>query len=136
MTKIQSFCLFTPLKVLVISIQVSVLLIWPVSWMEYEFPAWLKPDIGSWTLRAILLVNGFVALFSFAVALNILQSVRNNILLSFFSFFLPAIIVYTVIIFKASSGVGYTLFMLLPFLIPQVYYYIRFRKRLKSGEFE
>ena len=137
MTKIQAFCLYTPLKVLAITLQLSVLLIWPVSWMGCKFPVWLRSDMGGWNLRVILLVNGFVALFSSTLALNIYQSVRKNAFLSFLTFFLPFVVVYGVILSNIpQSGAGYTLFVFSAFLIPQIYYYIRLRKRLRLGDFE
>ncbi|MDH6307139.1 ABC-type bacteriocin/lantibiotic exporter with double-glycine peptidase domain [Dysgonomonas sp. PFB1-18] len=131
MTKLHKFCVYTPLRVLAISFVIAFI------------AAFIAAKIMERDARETmyLMVYGFLifpnilfSLGSFSVCFNLYQSVRENFSLSFLSFYFPVIFAVFIMLFSRIFGVLAIPLVALPFLIPQTYYFIRFRKRLTEGE--
>lgn len=141
MSKLHDFCFNTPLKVFGISLAISI-----VFFLALTFAQTIKTDVP-------IFGNGLLGFFfigcslldsicSFTVCLNLYKTVRNNLILSLLSFYAPLLIApFTLVLI--SSKVVYSefysilipwLFLSLPFLIPQTYFFIKFRRRMRNGE--
>lgn len=137
MKLLRDFCFYTPPLVLIFSIIFSIVLFIPIIALEEYFPKWLRSNMEGWTFMVILVTNTVLSFLSFTVILNVFRFVRNNILLSFLTFFWAVIIDYIgVLTHPHHPDFGFNLLIPLGFLIPQVYAFIIFRRRLKSGYFD
>lgn len=150
MTKLHKFCVYTPLKALLFSIIISVLvfIIYSTFFMRELTREEIEGRHGEGDFSNLLIYGGcmmysiFCSVCSYTICLNLYKRVRENTFLSFITFFSPLIILplISLLLWIADSrnndGLLLLAFMLfaIPFLIPQTYYYIRFRKRLDSGE--
>ena len=133
MTKLGKFCLFTPIKVLLISILLSIILPWVL--VPPSTPPPHSNDMRGILCTIITLLNVLASIVSYSIAFNFYKSIRNSFFLSFLTFYSLAIFLFCVgMILLASEALIFISTSFLPFLIPQTYYFIRFRKRLKSGD--
>jgi len=83
----------------------------------------------------LIFPNILFSLGSFSICFNLYRSVRENFFLSFLSFYFPVIIAFFIVVFYGEMlGTLFILLIALPFMIPQTYYFVRFRKRLLTGE--
>lgn len=134
MTKLGKFCLFTPIKVSIISVLLSVLISTLI--IEMNRPSNYPQhgcDMSGILYVLIIFMNLLASLLSYTIAFNFYKIVRDNFVLSLMSFYaLPVLVAFY--LFKGDSTIFFTAIISLPFLIPQTYYFVRFRKRLKSGD--
>ncbi|MFV0467483.1 MAG: hypothetical protein ACK5MK_01005 [Dysgonomonas sp.] len=136
------FCVLTPIKVWIISLLIAIAL-WGISttfvtlfdWNSFYAPKGLEMFIYP------LLIVSSCSCASYSIMLNVMKLVRDNWLLSLLSFFaLPIIIILYFIIFpylQSSREITLkttflVLFYALAFFVPQMYFYIKFRVRLKG----
>lgn len=140
MTRLDKFCLFTPMKVLGISLGIS-LIIGIVCVFLYPSKPTQHGEVtygGMWLGLIFFLFSALCSVSSYSICLNMYRTIRNNFLLSLLSFFLPilllpiiALVVWNVQ--ESKRALGYTFFTI-PFIIAQIYFFIKFRKQVKSGE--
>lgn len=139
MDKLGYFCQYTPLKVMLISVLLSCLL---AVGMEIAETGTLVG--ASFTLvffLAFMSINFVLSFMSFSIYFNIYKKVRENIFLSFLSFFAPVILALLALSFVdinliLNKDVLYSLLIVSPFLIPQIFFFIRFRKMVNRGDFD
>ncbi|NDV93777.1 hypothetical protein D0T84_02450 [Dysgonomonas sp. 521] len=137
MNKLREFCFYAPLVVLIFSILFSLILFIPITMLAEYFPRWLRPNMGGWTFVVILVTNTVLSFLSLTVALNVFRFVRSNRLSSFLSFFWAVVAGYAMVLMNPKHpDFGFNLLIPLGFLIPQIYSYYIFRKRLDSGYFD
>lgn len=152
MTKLDKFCLFTPLKVCGISFLISLVVLFILSLIvsvdnlteEEVRGRYGEGDFSHLIIYCLLVFCCiFCSLCSYIIFLNRYKKIRDNYLLSFLTFISPVILIslITLITQGISEDIGSGLLMSLgagvlsiPFVIPQIYYFVKFRKRLKSGE--
>lgn len=135
MTKLGKFCLYTPIKVLIVSTIISyIVFILGISLSSPSYPHH-GCDMSGIVYGMIIFINIFSSILSYTIAFNFYKSVRDQSLLCFCSFYGFFILLFMVSLIPfASESIILALVAYLPFLIPQTFYYIRFKKRLKSGE--
>lgn len=137
MTKLKKFCVYTPLKVLAISLILAYIL-------SYLYMKRIEGTRDGLAIVAVYLMVAYsiaCSLTSCSILLNLYRKIRDNFVLSFLSFYFP--IVITIIIMFATymyhrSEVSILIIWLIysiPFLIPQTYYFIRFRQGLRIDKF-
>ncbi len=130
MIKLRDFCINAPLKVLKMSLVLG------LGFGYYLYHTYVGEEMGISFGRIILfsLYNILCALASYTILLNRVAEIRDNILLSFISFFwfaLPQFIIFFImddplLIIIAKVGI-------MPFLLVQSVYFVRFRFLLRSG---
>lgn len=135
--KLTRFCLYTPLKVLLISLGLA-LILWIVSGSIFngvDMKQYMNVDN-----KELFFYPFFVcfscALASYSIFLCKISSVRENFLLSFISFlFLPLFIAFWIVSPQIPSKEYYmqTAYYSLAFILPQTYFFIDFWKKTKSG---
>lgn len=141
MSKLHDFCFNTPLKVLGISLIISILfcIILPFfKPIESDDPSFENGILGFFSIGC----NFLNSICSYTIGLNLYKTVRNNLILSFLSFYAPLLIAPFTSILILSGGLDSEfcfilfpwLFLSLPFLIPQTYFFIKFRRRMRNGE--
>jgi len=138
MTKLKKFCLTTPLKVLLISMILSSILVFFLS----KRIEGTRDGLASVAVGMIIVYNAICSVLSYSVLLNLYRRVRDNVALSFLSFYLPVLvallgILIMYVVYVVHGGeflMAMWLIYSIPFIIPQTYYFVRFRQRLKSGE--
>lgn len=137
MKQLREFCFYSPPVVLFSSILLSFVIFVPITELEEYLPKWLRSNMGGWTFIAILMINTILSVLSISVVFNVFRFVRNNTFVSFITFFWAVILTYIVMLLNPNHpDFGFNLFIPLAFVIPQVYSFFIFRKRLKSGYFE
>lgn len=146
MAKLDKFCLFTPMKVFGVSIIISLLVfaIYSLFFMRELTMEEIRGRHGEGDFSNLLILGGciiysiFCSICSYTIYLNLYNTVRENIWLSLLTFYSPMLILplLALLVWSANDGLLALRFMFfaIPFLIPQTYYFIRFRKRLTSGE--
>lgn len=152
MTKLDKFCLFTPFKAFGISFFISLVILLILSLIvsvdnltEKEVRnRYGEGDFSHLIVYSLLILCCiFCSLCSYIIFLNRYKKIRDNDFLSFLTFISPVILIslITLIAQGISENIGSRLLMSLgaavlsiPFIIPQMYYFVKFRKRLKSGE--
>lgn len=142
MTKLKKFCVFTPLKVLGISFIIEVIISYVFMYRTNQ----INHRNGLVALFPFFIIgyNVICSLLSYTILFNLYKNIRESALFSFLSFYFP-VFVTIITLFLISSNSFYTdnlatlgiwLIFSIPFLIPQSYYYIRFRIGMKKGVFE
>lgn len=142
MSKLDYFCSYTPLKVFGFSLTISIVI---TLFMAIFQPFRSEGDIFSDEILGFFFIGAslFNSLISYTICFNLYKTVRNNPILSFLSFYAPLFIVplaSSLILSKdmINSYFGenllFWLFVSLPFIIPQTYYFVKFRIRLRKGE--
>jgi len=146
MTKLHKFCILTPIKVLAISVIISllVLIVYSLFFTQELTQEEVRSRHGEGDFSNLLIFGGcmiysvFCSICSYTLCFNLYRTVRGNAWLSFLTFFSPLIILPLLAMVVWNKGEGLILlgfmFFAIPFLIPQIYYFIRFRKLLASGE--
>lgn len=140
MTRLDKFCFFTPIKVLGISLVISLIIgiicefVYPSKPTQYGEATWG----GMWLGAIFFLYSALCSIASYSICLNMYRTIRNNFFLSLLSFFLPLIILPLIALVawnvqEVIRTLGYILFTT-PFIITQIYFFIKFRKQVKSGE--
>lgn len=138
--KLTRFCLYTPLKVLLVGLGVTVIL-WAVSGAVFE-----NMDIkGYFEMKGkdLFFYPFFVCvsccIASYTIFLCKMPGVRHNDLLSFCSFFVfPLLIAWTIVGTQGDSGVELwqTTYYSIGFVLPQIYFFADFLKKRNKGEWE
>lgn len=129
MTKFGLFCLFTPIKVALISTLISFVFI--SIWLTYfRTPPQHNCDMSGILYGIVLFINIMALILTYSICLNFYKTVREQKYASLATFFMPILIVCLLFV---SDDPAIMLFAI-PFVVPQAYYYHRFRKRLESGE--
>lgn len=137
--RLTRFCLYTPLKVLLISLGIAAIL-WGVS-------DWFFEGVG---LKGYFEVKGkdlffypfFVcfscALSSYTIFLCKVRRVRDNNFSIFCCFFvLPVLLALTIIATQSDSGLqAVTFYYMVAFLIPQSYFFLDFLRKNRNGEWD
>ncbi|WP_165044318.1 hypothetical protein [Dysgonomonas sp. ZJ709] len=147
MTKLDKFCKYTPLKVFGISIIISVIIfiVYSLFFMEELTPEEMRNSHGEAGFSHILILGACItysficSLCSYSIYLNLYKTVRDKFIFSLLSFFSPIILFPLIagLFGGLSNGLLPSLqmmFFAIPFIIPQIYYFLRFRMRLESGE--
>lgn len=147
MTKLDKFCKYTPLKVLGISIAISIIvtILYSLLFMTSLSEGQLRNRHGEGDISNFIIAGGcffysvVCSVCSYSIYFNLYKTVRDNIALCFLSFYFPIIFIPLVsgLFWGATNGLLASLGMIffsIPFLIVQTYYFIRFRIRLSSGE--
>ncbi|MDR2956235.1 MAG: hypothetical protein LBV43_14265 [Prevotella sp.] len=135
MTKLKKFCVYTPLRVLLISLILSSILA-VIYLKRIEGTRDGLAGLYPYVMMAVTIV---CCLLSYTVLLNLIEKVRNSFFLSFLTFYFP-VLLFSVILLITFIGdyrvmIFLWLFPFLPFILPQTYYFIRFRQKLKSDIF-
>lgn len=136
MTKFGKFCFYTPLKVAGISILISYIIASILIFISHKNRVNYNHscDMSGIIYGIIIFPNFIASLLSYSIAINFYKRIRNNFTLSFLSFYSPTIVIILFIVAFDPGSLFSLILYSLPFIIPQTYYFIRFRKRLKSGE--
>lgn len=135
--KLTRFCLYTPLKVLLISLGLA-LILWLVSARVFDgIDMKQYMDIDN---KDLFFYPFFVcfscAMASFSIFFCKISSVRDNFLLSFICFFfLPLFIAFWIVSPQIHSKEYYmqTTYYSLAFILPQAYFFIDFWRKNKNG---
>lgn len=140
MSKLKRFCLLTPLKVLGISIILSCIL----AFIMYKLMAYnmeknnIRDGLGVLAIYLVIICNFISPLLSYSISLNLYKRIRDNVFFSFLSFYLPMIICFMVLLFIGETSIeilSFWIMALLPFLLPQTFYFVLFRRKLKIADF-
>lgn len=131
MTNLRDFCIHTPLKV----IKMSLILGLTSGYYLYHTSIGEAQVASFGKMILFSLYNIVCSLLSYTILLNRVAEIRDNFLLSFISFFwfaLPQFIIFFILddpllILIAKVGI-------LPFIIVQSLYFVRFRFLLRSGK--
>lgn len=136
--KLTRFCLHTPLKVLLISLTIS-LPLWIISGYIFK-----DSDIKQYmdvNNKDLFFYPFFIcfscAIASYSIFLSKIRSVRKNFLLSFISFLpLPLLISFFLVSSQLESSEYYlqTAYYSLAFILPQTYFFVYFWRREQKGE--
>lgn len=142
MTRLKKFCIFTPLMVLGISFIIAVIFsfLFMYRLKQVEF----RNGLAALFPLFMIGYNILCSLLSYSVCFNLYKKIRDNILFSFLSFYFPLFAtIITLFLIPSNSlytdnlaTLGIWLISSIPFLIPQTYYFIRFRRGIKKGLFE
>lgn len=134
MTNLKKFCIFTPLRVLAIS---AVLALIAAYFVAEKVKVDSRETMYLMIYPLLIGYNVVLSLASYSIFANIYRSVAYNFILSFLSFYVPVILFSIgVSLFAGGSGLLGLPMMSIPFLIPQTYYFVQFRRRLKTKEFD
>lgn len=138
MTKLEKFCAITPLKVLGVSLILALIL---CVFLYLKMNSTLhRNGLAVLALYYLIAYNIICSILSFSILLNLYKIVRDNVYMSFLSFYFPILIsIVTLLIVSLLYGVEAFMFIVwaiyaIPFLIPQTYYFIRFRQQMESGK--
>lgn len=135
MSKLKKFCIYTPLKVLLVSLILSFIL-------SYLYMKRIEGTNDGLAIVAVYLMVTYsiiCSLASYSILLNLYRRIRNNVVLSLLSFYLPIIvtmiIMFTNYIYHRTEISIFVMWLIysIPFIIPQTYFFIRFRQELKKG---
>lgn len=136
--RLTRFCLYTPLKVLLISLVLS-LILWLISnslFDDIDIKQYM--DVNN---KDLFFYPFFVcfscAISSYSIFLCKINSVRDNFLLSFISFFpLPLFMAFLIVSPQIQSREYYmqTAYYSLAFILPQIYFFIDFSRKNKNGD--
>ena len=145
MTKLDKFMTYTPLKVFLWSIAIAFFLcilfsvIFPPS-EEIRASNRSYLTSGQIVMAVSSIFSLVCSIFLYLTFLNRYKTVRDNIVLSFLTFYTPSVslLSYIIIDFSGHESVspseyGYVLVSSLAFLVPTTFYFVRFRKLLQSG---
>lgn len=140
MTRLDKFCLFTPMKVLGISLGIS-LIIGIVCVFLYPSKPTQHGEAtfgGMWLGLIFFVYSAFCSVTSYSICLNMYRTIRNNFFLSLLSFFLPILILPLISVImwdvqELKKALTLTMFAT-PFIIAQIFFFVKFRKQVKSGE--
>lgn len=136
--KLTRFCLYTPLKVFLISLGLA-LILWSVSdkiFGEAEIKEYVNIDNKDLFFYPFFICFS-CAVVSYSIFLCKIRVVRKSFFLSFLSFFfLPLFFLFLNISDQGVSKEYYvqTVFYSLSFILPQVYFFIDFRKKNRKGD--
>lgn len=138
MEKLGYFVQYTPLKVMLIGSLLSCLL--AVGIEVYDTGSFAGATFSLVFFLSFVSINFVLSILSFSIYFNIYKPVRDNPVLSFLSFFFPVLAVGIALLvadinIMVNEDFFYSLLIILPFLIPQTYYFIRFRTMVKRGDF-
>lgn len=139
MNKLKRFCAYTPLKVLAICLILSLTLCVFLYIRMNSLPH--REGLAVLALYLLVAYSILCPILSYSILLNLYKAVRENIILSFLSFYFPIVISLAALLFAYASHGGEVymimiwIIYMMPFIIPQTYYFIRFRKLLKQGIF-
>lgn len=142
MNKLGYFCQYTPLKVMLISVLLSCLL--AIGIEIADTGTFVGASFTMIFFLAFVSINFILSLMSFSIYFNIYKKVRESIFLSFLSFYLPVILVIlaltiidpNMVLYHLNRDILYSILIISPFLIPQTYFFIRFRKMVNRGYFD
>lgn len=131
--RLTRFCLYTPLKVLVISLGLSALL-WGLSGIIFEnlFIDTYFDVRGKDLFWYPFFLCFCCSMASYSIFLCKLSFVRQSGFLTFCSFFLfPLLVSYLIVVpqFSVPQYILQYFYYSLAFVIPQTYFYITFRKK-------
>ncbi len=131
MTKLNKFCRYTPLKVLGISTIIAFI-------SAFIIASVIKKDAREtmylMIYPMIIIPNILFSVGSYSIYFNLYNKVRKNIWLCLLSFYFPVVIAAIIMALNGIMGLLSAPLLAIPFLTPQTYYFVRFRKRLKTGE--
>lgn len=135
--KLTRFCLFTPLKVLIVSFALTALL-WVISGFVFEdtvsgiYFEVRRKDLFFYPFFICIMY----ALASYSIFLCKVPVVRNNRSLTFLSFFIIPLVFVLILSFRngADTQVLHTLYFYIAFAIPQSYFYNSFLNKQAKGE--
>lgn len=138
MEKLGYFVQYTPLKVMLIGSLLSCLL--AVGIEVYDTGSFAGATFSLVFFLSFISINFILSILSFSIYFNIYKPVRDNPLLSFLSFFFPVIAVGVALLITdiniiINEDFFYSLLIISPFLIPQTFFFIRFRTMVKRGDF-
>lgn len=141
MVKLDKFCIYTPLKVLAISLIISfaVSIVGGLAMPSHPTQHG-EASLGGFYIGAICATLSIgLSVLSYSIAFNLYKTVRDKFLFSFLSFYSPLIVLLFLFVIYDDERTGFFLYVQLiifavPFLIPQTYYFVKFRKRLSTGE--
>ncbi len=139
MEKLGYFCQYTPLKVMLISIVLSCLL--AIGIEIYDTGTFNVAIFSFMSFMGFASISFVLSILSFSIYFNMFKRVRESGLLSFLSFFLPIPVLYISVVALGIYSIDFDsvvagILIALPFLIPQTYFFIRFRIMIKRGDFE
>lgn len=135
MTKLDKFCFFTPLKVAFISGALSLIGAFIIlSAIDRPYAGQHGCDMSGILYGLMIFGNVFASFLSYLIALNLYKTVRNNKIALFLTFYFPSLFLFLISTIVVYESVLAFLLTNIFFLVPQTYYYNRFRKRLQSGE--
>jgi branched-subunit amino acid transport protein AzlD len=139
MEKLGYFCQYTPLKVMLISIVLSCLL--AIGIEIYDTGAFNVAAFSLMFFLGFASINFILSILSFSIYFNVFKRVRESWFLSFLSFFLPVPVLYISVVALGIYSIDFDSIMagvvvISPFLIPQIYYFTRFRIMVKRGYFD
>ena len=138
MTKLEKFCAITPLKVLGVCLILALILCFFLYLKMNSFPH--RDGLAVLALYCLIAYNIICSVLSFSILLNLYKTIRDNVYLSFLSFYFPILIsIVALLIVSLLYGVETFMYIMwatyaIPFLIPQTYYFIRFRQQMESGK--
>ena len=139
MTRLDKFCLYTPLKTFGISLLIILLLYAIISIVYPPSEAqrmgrhfYLTYAQGVATIAVVYSLTCTLGMY--AISLNLFRTIRNNAILSFLTFFLIPTALFAYIFVEALSIGKLVLLAAVPFFNPLIYYYQKFRKQVRSGE--
>lgn len=138
--KLTRFCLYTPLKVLLVSLAIS-LMLWLMSGKIFnDADIKLYMDVNN---KDLFFYPFFICfsycLASYSIFFCKISSVRKNFFLSFASFILlPLLIGFWVVSPQVQSMEYYiqTAYYSLAFVVPQIYSFVYFWRQNKKGLWE
>lgn len=93
-------------------------------------PRSFMTGMDSWLWVVIFIFNFVFWFLSLTSLLNFFKVVRNNLTLSFLTFFYPVIIYYIFAFIYPKPHFGLSLMIPLPFLVPQTLVFTDFRRKL------
>lgn len=136
--KLTRFCLFTPVKVLFLSM-IFALLLWMVSdhFFKDVFTKAYFVINGKELLFYPLFVSFLYSVSSYCIFFCKIKTVRYNNYLSFSCFFVVPFIIVNLFI-RNQAGISHlqSLYYFLAFLIPQFYYYAYFLRKQQKGDWD
>ena len=138
--RLTRFCLYTPLKVLVISLCIVTLL-----WVASDF-LFIGTDVQTYFEvkgKDLFLYPYFIcflcSIASYSIFLCKIREIRSSKLLSFLCFLiLPLAIAGLFVFTQGQTGVRclQTIYYSIAFIIPQCYFYASFRRKQNKGEWD
>ena len=131
MTKLHRFCTYTPLKVLGISFAIAFI---SAFILDKIMEKNARETMYLMIYPLLIIPNILFSIGSYSIYLNLYKEIRDNILLSLLSFYFPVFIAGFIMLTNGIFGVLAIPLIAVPFLIPQTYYFMQFRKRLATGE--
>jgi len=136
--RLTRFCLYTPLKVLIVSLLFSSLL-WGISGFIFNneslslYIEWKNKDLFLYPF----FVSFICSMSSYSIFLCKINLIRNNHLYIFASFFIVPLLISYIILSHQDEflfQIPQTLYYSLAFILPQSYYYREFIVKSGRGE--